>query len=92
MSELHPAPRLRMLAGMDLSERSRNAFSRALQLAHQGGGAIALVHVASDLAPPNLMAAHDTVAGEVLDDQVRRAHSEGVRHVTREIAHGREYE
>lgn len=92
MSELHRAPRLRLLAGIDLSERSRNAFSRAVQLANAGGGTIALVHVASDLAPPNLMAVHDNFAGEVLEDQVRKAHAEGVRHITHEIAHGREYE
>ena len=92
MSELHRAPPLQLLAGIDLSERSRTAFSRALQLANAGGGAINLVHVASDLAPQNLAAAHDTVAGEVLQDQVRMAHAEGVSHVAYEIAHGREYE
>ena len=92
MSELDRVPRLRLLAGIDLSERSRNAFSRAVQLAHSGGGALALVHVASDLTPPNLMAAHATFAGEFLQDQVRKAQAEGVRHVTHEIAHGREYE
>ena len=50
MSEPARAAQLRVLVGIDLSERSHNAFSRAVQLAH-AGGFLTLVHVTSDAFP-----------------------------------------
>ena len=92
MSEPARAAQLRVLAGIELSERSRNAFSRAVQLAHAGDGSLTLVHVTSDLFPQKLMAEHDGYVRDVLEERVLKARSEGVGQVAQTIVHGRDYE
>ncbi len=92
MSEPAGAPQLRGLVGIDLSERSRNAFSRALQLAHAGGGSLTLVHVTSDAFPQQLVAAHDSYARGVLEEHVLKARADGVGQVAQLIVYGRDYE
>jgi len=92
MSEPVRAVQLRILVGIDLSERSRNALSRAVQLAHAGAGSLALVHVTSDAFPQKLVAAHDSYARDVLEEHVLKARAEGVGQVVQMIAYGRDYE
>ena len=92
MSESARAPQLRILVGIDLSERSRNAFSRAVQLAHAGDGSLTLIHVTSDLFPQELMAEHDGYVRDVLEERVLKARAEGLGQVAQMIVHGRDYE
>lgn len=92
MSEPVQAPPLRVLVGIDLSERSRNACSRAVQLACAGGGSLTLVHVTSDLLPQKLVAAHDSYAHDVLEERVLKARADGMGEVAQLIVHGRDYE
>jgi universal stress protein E len=92
MSEPVRAPQLRLLVGIDLTERSRNAFSRAVQLASAGRGSLALVHVTSELLPQKLLAAHDSYARDVLEEHALKARAEGVGHVEQSIVYGRDYE
>jgi universal stress protein E len=91
MSEPARAVQLRVLVGIDLSERSRNALSRAVQLTH-AGGSLTLVHVTSDAFPQKLVAAHDSYARDVLEEHVLKARAEGVGQVVQMIAYGRDYE
>ncbi len=92
MSEPAQAPKLRVLVGIDLSERSRDAFSRATQLAHAGAGPLTLLHVTSDLLPPKLLTAHDGHVRDVLEERALKARADGVADVAQVIVHGREYE
>jgi universal stress protein E len=92
MSESARVPQLRILVGIDLSERSRNAFSRAVQLAHAGDGSLTLIHVTSDLFPQELMAEHDGYVRDVLEERVLKARAEGLGQVAQMIVHGRDYE
>ena len=92
MSEPARVPQLRLLVGIDLTERSRNAFSRAVRLASAGGGSLALVHVTSELLPQKLLAAHDSYARDVLEEHVLKARAEGVGRVEQSIVYGRDYE
>ena len=85
-------PQLRLLVGVDLTERSRNAFSRALVLAGAGGGSLTLLHVTSAELPQKLVAAHDSFATDVLEEHTLRARAEGVGSIAKVIAHGRDYE
>jgi len=91
MSEPARGAPLRILVGVDLSERGRTAFLRAVGLA-KPGGALSLVHVTSDAFPQKLAAAHDSQARDALEELVLRARADGVGHVTQTIAHGRDYE
>jgi len=92
MSESARVPQLRILVGIDLSERSRNAFSRAVQLAHAGDGSLTLIHVTSDLFPQELMAEHDGYVRDVLEERVLKARAEGLGQVAQMIVHGRDYQ
>jgi universal stress protein E len=92
MSEPARAAQLRILAGIDLSERSRDAFLRAVQLAKAGGGSLTLVHVTSDAFPQKLVAEHDSHARDVLEEHALKARAEGVGEVAQTIAYGRDYE
>lgn len=92
MSEYPRVPQLRLLVGIDLTERSRNAFSRAVQLASASGGSVALVHVTSELLPQKLLAAHDGYARDVLEEHVLKARADGVAQVEQSIVYGRDYE
>jgi nucleotide-binding universal stress UspA family protein len=92
MSEHPRTPRLRLLVGVDLTKRSRSAFSRAVELARVGGGSLTLVHVTSDLLPPKLVDEHDSYARDVLGEHVLKAQAEGVSEVVQAIVYGRDYE
>ena len=92
MSEHPSTPRLRLLVGVDLTERSRSAFSRAVELARASGGSLTLVHVTSDLLPPKLVDEHDSYARDLLGEHVLKAQAEGVSEVVQAIVYGRDYE
>ena len=83
---------LRVLVGIDLTERSRNAFSRAVEMARSRGAALTLLHVTSDALPAQVAAAHDTFANDVLHDLVAKAQAEGVANVAPVLVQGRDYE
>jgi nucleotide-binding universal stress UspA family protein len=83
---------LRILIGIDLSERSRGAFSRAVELAKSGAGSIALIHVTSDAFPQKLLAEHDSHAREALEQHVLQARADGIGPISQTVAHGRDYE
>jgi nucleotide-binding universal stress UspA family protein len=85
-------PQLKVLVGIDLTERSRNAFARAVELGQRAGTGLLLAHVTSDALPSQVATAHDTYAREVLDDLVARARSEGVASVEALLVRGRDYE
>ncbi len=92
MSDKAAPSQLRVLAGIDLTERSRNAFSRAVEMARSRGAALTLLHVTSDALPHQVAAAHDTFATDVLRDLVTKAQAEGVANVTQVLVRGRDYE
>ena len=92
MSEQARPPKLRLLVGVDLTEQSRIAFSRAVELARACGGSLTLMHVTSDLLPPKLVDAHDSYARDVLEEHVLKARAEGVGQVAQMIVYGRDYE
>ena len=92
MSDLVRQSPLRLLAGMDLTERSRNAFSRAVELARSKGTSLTLLHVTSDALSHQVATAHETYATEILADLVARARSEGVANAEQILVRGRDYE
>jgi nucleotide-binding universal stress UspA family protein len=92
MSEGAGAPQLKVLVGIDLTERSRNAFARAVELGQHAGTGLLLAHVTSEALPSQVATAHDTYAREVLGDLVARARSEGVANVEPVLVRGRDYE
>lgn len=92
MSDLAAPSQLRVLVGIDLTDRSRNAFSRAVDLARSRGAALTLLHVTSDVLPHQVATAHDTFATDVLCDLVSKAQAEGVANVTQVLVRGRDYE
>jgi len=92
MSDLAAPSQLRVLVGVDLTDRSRSAFSRAVELARSRGAALALLHVTSDVLPHQVAAAHDTFAADVLRDLVSKAQTEGVADVKQVLVRGRDYE
>jgi len=83
---------LRIVAGIDLTERSRNAFLRALELAQRPGASLTLLHVTSDALPSQVAHVHETYATDVMRDLSGKAHAEGVAHVECALARGRDYE
>ena len=92
MSEPTENSPLRVLVGIDLTERSRNAFARAVELARAPGATLTLVHVMSDAMPAELAAAHEAYAREVLRDLAAKARAEGVAGVEPVLARGRDFE
>ncbi len=92
MSDLAAPSQFRVLVGIDLTDRSRNAFSRAVDLARSRGAALTLLHVTSDALPHQVAAAHDTFATDVLCDLVSKAQAEGVANATQVLVRGRDYE
>lgn len=92
MSDQAASSQLRVLVGIDLTERSRNAFSRAVEMAQSRGAALTLLHVTSDALPAQVATAHDTFAADVLHDLVAKAHTEGVANVAQVLVRGRDYE
>ena len=92
MSDEAAPTQLRVLVGIDLTERSRNAFLRAVEVARSRGAALSLLHVTSDVLPQQVADAHDTFATDVLHDLVSKAQAEGVADVTQVLVHGRDYE
>ena len=92
MSETSAEPRLKVLAGIDLTERSRNAFARAVELARSPGAHLTLLHVTSDALPSQVAAVHEGYAQEVLQDLAAKARVEGAAHVDTIGVRGRDYE
>ena len=92
MSDLAAPSQLRVLVGIDLTDRSRNAFSRAVDLARSRGAALTLLHVTSDVLPHQVATAHDSFATDVLCDLASKAQAEGVANVTQVLVRGRDYE
>jgi nucleotide-binding universal stress UspA family protein len=92
MSDTAGEPHLKVLVGIDLTERSRNAFERAVNLARGPAAGLVLVHVTSDALPGQVAAAHEGYAREMLGDLVVRARAEGVANVEPLFVRGRDYE
>lgn len=92
MSETSAEPRLKVLAGIDLTERSRNAFARAVELVRSPGAHLTLLHVTSDALPSQVAAVHEGYAQEVLQDLAAKARVEGAAHVDTIGVRGRDYE
>jgi len=92
MSDPSDKPRLRMLAGIDLTERSRNAVARATNLAQAPGASLTVLHVTSDALPNKLAAAHESYAKDVLDDLAAKMRSDGVANVETMLVRGRDFE
>jgi nucleotide-binding universal stress UspA family protein len=92
MSDEAAPSQLRVLVGVDLTDRSRNAFSRAVEMARSPGAALTLLHVTSDALPHQVATAHDTFATDVLRDLVSKAQAEGVANVVQVLLRGRDYE
>ena len=84
-------PALRVLAGIDLTERSRNAFARAVELTRASGASLTLLHVVSDALPNAVASVHEKFAEEALRDLAARARADGVE-VTTRLVRGRDYE
>jgi nucleotide-binding universal stress UspA family protein len=92
MSDEIVGPPLRVLAGIDLTERSRNAFSRAVLLARAPGSSLKLVHVTSDALPNQVATVHQAYAADVLRDLAARARADGAAGVEEVLVRGRDYE
>jgi nucleotide-binding universal stress UspA family protein len=92
MSETMAEPQLKVLTGIDLTERSRNAFARSLELARAPGGRLTLVHVTSEALPAQVATVHEGYAQEVLQDLAARARAAGAAHVETVGVRGRDYE
>ena len=92
MSETSAEPRLKVLTGIDLTERSRNAFARAVELVRSPGAHLTLLHVTSDALPSQVAAVHEGYAQEVLQDLAAKARVEGAAHVDTIGVRGRDYE
>ncbi len=83
---------LNVLTGIDLTERSRNAFSRSVQLAQAPGTHLTLLHVTSDALPSQVATVHEGYAQEVLQDLAGKARADGAQHVATVGVRGRDYE
>jgi nucleotide-binding universal stress UspA family protein len=92
MSDPEHTPPLRVLVGIDLTERSRNAFARSVELARAPGAHLTLLHVTSDALPSQVAEAHDTYAKDMLHDHAVRARAEAVANVEPVLVRGRDYE
>jgi nucleotide-binding universal stress UspA family protein len=92
MSQASAEPHLRVLTGIDLTERSRNAFARSVALARAPGAHLTLVHVTSDALPGKVAAVHEAYAQEVLQDLAAKARADGARQVETVGVRGRDYE
>jgi len=91
MSEPASQPALRVLVGIDLTERSRNAFARAVELTRAPGASLTLLHVTSDALPSAVASVHEKFAKEALGDLEARARADGVEATVR-LVRGRDYE
>jgi nucleotide-binding universal stress UspA family protein len=83
---------LKVLAGIDLTERSRNAFARSVELARALGAHLTLLHVTSDALPSQVASVHEGYAQEVLQDLAAKARVEGAPQVDTIGVRGRDYE
>lgn len=92
MSDESVEPPLRVLTGIDLTERSRNAFSRAILLARAPGASLKLLHVTSDALPNQVASVHEAYAADVLRDLAARARADGAAGVEEALVRGRDYE
>ncbi len=92
MSEPSAKPHLKVLTGIDLTERSRRAFARSVELARSPGAQLTLVHVTSDALPSQVASVHEGYAQEVLQDLAAKARAEGAQHVATVGVRGRDYE
>lgn len=92
MSAASAESHLKVLTGIDLTERSRSAFSRSVELARTPGAQLTLVHVTSEALPSQVASVHDGYAQEVLQDLAAKARAEGAQHVETVGVRGRDYE
>jgi nucleotide-binding universal stress UspA family protein len=92
MREPSAKTELKVLTGIDLTERSRNAFARSVELARSSGAHLTFVHVTSEALPERVAAVHEGYAQEVLQDLAARARAEGVQQVEAVGVRGRDYE
>jgi nucleotide-binding universal stress UspA family protein len=92
MSTTPSIPPLRVLVGLDLTERSQAAFARACELAQASNGTLSLLHVISDALPGRLREDHESYGKEALDTYALRARAKGVAHIDQSMPCGREYE
>lgn len=92
MSEPASGPGLRLIAGIDLTERSANAFTRAVDLGRSEGSTLTLLHVTSDALPSQVAGVHEAYATGVLDDLVEKARKDGAGSVRPVLVRGRDYE
>ena len=92
MDEAAADPKLSVLTGVDLTERSRNAFARSVELARAPGAHLTLVHVTSDALPSQVASVHDGYAQEALQDLARKARADGDAHIETVSVRGRDYE
>jgi nucleotide-binding universal stress UspA family protein len=92
MGEASAETHLKVLTGIDLTERSRNAFARSVELARAQGARLTLVHVTSDALPGQIAAVHDGYAQEVLEDLAAKARAEGAAHAETVNVRGRDFE
>lgn len=92
MSAATQQPDMRVLVCVDLTERSRNAFARAVELARAPGTDLKLLHVTSDALPHKVADTHESYARDMLHDLALRARSENVGEVEPVLVRGRDYE
>ena len=92
MFEQRSAIPLQLLVGIDLTERSRNSYLRAVRLARSYGACLTLLHVTSDAFPQNVAAAHDTYATDTLRELAAPAEADDVSSVMQVVTRGRDYE
>ncbi len=92
MSQASAETQLKVVTGIDLTERSRNAFARSVALARAPGAHLTLVHVTSDALPGQIAAVHEGYAQEVLQDLAAKARADGASHVETVGVRGRDYE
>jgi universal stress protein E len=85
----HP---LRILAALDLTERSERAFKRAVKIAEDHSGQLSLLHVIDKDLPSKIADAHSEYAVSLLQDHATRARSGGLKDVTQAMVHGHSYE
>jgi universal stress protein E len=87
-----PARRMRLIVGLDLSERSEPAFARAVRFALERNAELCVLHAISADLPDKVANSHAQYATTLVQDHTTRANGSGLHDVTQIIARGREYE
>ena len=84
--------RMRIIVGLDLTERSEPAFARAVRLALERSAELTILHAISRDLPEQLTSAHTEYATALVKDHAARAKSSGLSDVTQVIVAGIDYE